>query len=197
MQLGYWGCIWVTTRPQNIMVSKMNTISLVTVEVGNLRLVWRFSGIGGPRLLPPLHLAALLLPWHCHCLQGRSSLPLHRPFSLKEGEKKGRRWHSSPLQGKDPEVTHLISTHFPLARIQSHNHILLQESWEMQSQACVGIRPVASSLTVEKRGWSTWREDEVEGQLTLSSIICMWNAVWRMVHSNRNIPTFRALLSKQ
>lgn len=31
----------------------MNTISLVTVEVGNLRLVWRFSGIGGPRLLPP------------------------------------------------------------------------------------------------------------------------------------------------
>ena len=38
---------------------------------------------------------------------------------------------------------------------------------------------------------------EAEGQLTLSSIICMWNMVWRMVHSSRNIATLRALLSKQ
>lgn len=38
---------------------------------------------------------------------------------------------------------------------------------------------------------------EVEGQLTLCSIICMWNMVWRMVHSNRNIAPLRALLSKQ
>ena len=149
MQLGYWGGIWGTTRPQNIMVSKMNTVSLATVEVGNPRLVWRFSGTGAPRPLPPPPVALLSL---CIC-KGEAAHHYTTPAVWRKGKRKGEDDPGPPLQGKDPAVTHLISTHFPPARIPSRNHTLLQESWEMQSQACAGICPGASSLIAEKRGW--------------------------------------------
>lgn len=136
----------------SIMVSKMKAISLVTVEVGNPRLVWKFSGVRDPGLFP---LVALLSLRSCHSLHGRGSSPLPRPFSLKEGEKRGGGEDDTGLflQGKHSEVTGLISTHFPLARIQSYNRLLLQGSWEIQSYAWAGICPGASCLTVEKRGW--------------------------------------------
>ena len=143
-----------TTRPQNIMVSQMNTISLETVEVGNPRLVWRFSGTGGPRLLPPPPCCSsitMTLP-----LFAREKQLTTTPRLQSEGRgKKGRRWPRLSLQGKNPEVTHLIFPHFPLARIQSCNHILLQESGKCSlrpAQACVQ----AQVQLLRKRGDGCW-----------------------------------------
>ena len=39
------------------------------------------------------------------------------------------------------QKSHLISTHFPLVRVQSYNHILVQGDWEMQSYAWADICP--------------------------------------------------------
>lgn len=142
MQLGYWGGIWGTTRPQNVMVSKVNTISLVTVEVGNPRLVWRFSGTGVPRLLPPPPCCSAIT-MALSLFAREKQLTTTPPLQSEGRGKKGRRWSRLSLQGKDPEVTHLISPHFPLARIQSCNHILLQESGKCSlrpAQACVQVQ---------------------------------------------------------
>lgn len=159
MQLGYWGGIWGTTRPQNIMVSKMNTVSLATVEVGNPRLVVREVVLGHPGPCP-LH---LLLCYH-YAFARRSSSPLHHPCSLKEGERKGEDDPGSPLQRERPK-SHtwflLISTR---PRIQSCNHALLQESWKCS------LRPVQAYVPVPFTYWRNERMDvEAEGQLTLSS----------------------------
>lgn len=152
MQLGYWGGIWGTTRPQNVMVSKVNTISLVTVEVGNPRLVWRFSGTGVPRLLPP--------PPCCSAIT--------MALSLFAREKAAHHYTTPSVGGKGKEGEKMIQALPSRERPRSHTldfssfptgqnpvmqpHFTARE-WEMQSQACTGVCPGASSVTVEKRGW--------------------------------------------
>lgn len=115
MQLGYWGGIWVTTRPQNIMVSKMNTISLVAVEVGNLRLVWKFSGIGGPRFLPPppcCSAITMALSLFAREKQLTTTPPLQSEGRGKEGKKMTQ---ALPFKGKTQKshTWFLLISHWP------------------------------------------------------------------------------------
>lgn len=170
MQLGYWGGIWGTTRPQNIMVSKMNTVSLATVEVGNPRLVVRWYW-GTQALAPSTCCSAITMH-----LQGRSSSPLHHPCSLKEGEKKGRRWPRLSPSRERPRSHTLDFSSFPTGQ----NPVM---------QPCLTARELGNAVSglcrcMSRCTFTYWRNErmdvEAEGQLTLSSIVCwgIWCGEW-------------------
>lgn len=120
-----------------------------TVEVGVPRLVQRFGGNEDPNSFPVVALPSLR---SCHCLHSWGSSALHLPSSLREGNGEVEDTGLS-LEGKDLEVTYLTSTHSPLARIQSHSHILLWIGWITTSW--VSRWPDKSPLT-EEGGSGYW-----------------------------------------
>lgn len=101
------------------MVRKIKAVSLVTVKIGDQRLVWRFSGTGGPGSFPFVALPSL------SSFHGRGSFLLHPHSRLRKGKRGGEGGTGLSFEGKDPEVTHLINIHFPLSRIKSYDHISL------------------------------------------------------------------------
>lgn len=128
------------------MLSKIKAVSLVTVEVGDPRLVWRSSGAGDPGSFPLVALPSLR---SCHLFLWKRQLTVTPTLQTEEGERGREDGTGFSFEGKDPAVTHLIYTHFPLTGIQSHDHISLQGSWEMHSYIWAGIWPDKTVLIVE------------------------------------------------
>lgn len=164
----------------SIMVSKMNAISLVTVEVGNPRLVWKFSGVRDPGFFP---LVALLSLRSCHSLHGRGSSPLPRPFSLKEGEKRGRRWHR-PFPSRETLRSHRLD----FCSLSTGQNPVIQPPLTTRELGntvlCLGRHMSRCKLS---HCGKERMDVEVGGQLTVSATICMWSMVWRVVHYSRNM----------
>lgn len=117
------------------MVTKVKAVSLAAVKVGGPVV------LGTQGLTPCCSDITKELS-----LCGRGGSPLLTEGRGKEEEK----MTGLPFEEKDPEVTHLISTHIPLARrIQSFKYMSPQGSWEMQSYIWAGIWPDKTSLTME------------------------------------------------